>query len=322
MIHTYHKTQLAASTYDLLPITKSLEAVQDIEIEGFDPLLLGNMPGAFVGISPENIVVTRLATPTFQNYVGLARPLDEWLSFLDRSITNNKNYKQLVINFQDRTSWKEYARCHVLEEMCSSERFKDHLFVVTMSKDSDFYHQIGHYQNLNETEQFIEHLLEHIESEASGYAYPEKIRNQLFPKAARLLAHAVSRIFFNSKNVLTRNNRLDFIEIYYLLLQASIINIIKPNVVSFTCKDSIDISMPAAALYIIFSKFIEGKEITRHDENQIKAYLLGIPLVERGRALFEDRFMRMVSALKVVEAALDHDMKQFQKKIHKYILLA
>lgn len=319
LTHAYQKVQLAAGMFDVFPIVKSLEALQDFEIKGFDPLLLGNMPGALIGVNSEKMIITRLATPTFQDYVSRATPLNEWLSFLDRAVKINKNYKQLIINLQDRTSWKEYARCHALEDMCLSERFKGHLFVVTMSKDSDFYHQIGHYQDLNETELFIEHLLEHVESEVSGYAYPEDIRKQLFPKLARLLAHAVSKIFFNSKNVLSRNNRLDFIEIYYLLLQAEIINIIKPNVVSFTCKDAIDVSMPSAVLYIVFSKLLQGKELTLHDEKQIIAYLLGTPLAERGRALFEDRFMRMLSALKIIEAAVNNDTEQFQKSVRKYI---
>ena len=318
----YEALTKGAKPYSHTPLARVLDALQDPDIRGYDPLLLQNIPSHLFTLDypHHHLSVIRMATPTQQDYINKAFVNEEFKGFI-RSLSKDKPARMhLLFNLQDRTSWREFARSRVLEELQKKEEFAKHLYVVTQTKDSDFYNQAGPYLDLNQVDVFIEHLLEHSASENSGYYYPPKVQQALFKKFAPALAKKIHELFFASKNVLSRSARMDFIELFYLFMQLKMIEIVSPTSVSFTCKDAIDIGMPASCELFYLLKLINDRPLSHEEEAYMKVLLFGVPLITRGRNLFSDRFTRMNSMIKVVEAAIeDQGMKEFMQKFSEKI---
>lgn len=318
----YEALTKGAKPYSHMPLARVLDALQDPDIRGYDPLLLQNIPSHLFTLeyAQHHLSVLRMATPTQQDYINKAFVNEEFKGFI-RSLSQDKPArKHLVFNLQDRTSWREFARSHALEDLQKKDEFAKSLYVVTQTKDSDFYNQAGPYLDLTQVDIFIEHLLEHSASENSGYYYPQKVQQALFGKFAATLAKKIHELFFASKNVLSRNSRMDFIELFYLFMQLKMIEILSPTSVSFTCKDAIDIGMPASCELFYLLKLINDRPLSKEEEEYMKVLLFGVPLITRGRNLFSDRFTRMNSAIKVVEAAIeDQGTKEFLRKFNEKI---
>ncbi len=300
--------------YAHVPLLNVMEALQDFDITGYDPLYFQNMPSCIFDLftKGKRIALLRIPSPTTQDYINKAQVSEEFKAFL----RSEPDRQLLVFDLQDRTNLRESARAHALEELQKKGEFTKSLSVVSMTKDSDFYHQIGPYEELNQADVFIEHLLEHISSENAGYYYPEKVHKALFPGFSKKLAWAIHKIFFSEKNVLTRHARLDFIEIFYTLLQLKIVEVVKPAMVSFTCKDAIDIGMPAAAELFVLLKLFNQRPIGEAEEEYMKVLLYYPSINYRGRLIFPDRFSRLNNMTKMIESAIE---EQGDKEFHAHI---
>ncbi len=312
----------AMGSYAHVPLLYVSEALQDFEISGYDPLVLHNMPTAIFDLFPKGkrLAVLRIPSPTTQEYIHKAQVSEEFKSFL-RALAQDVSAKELLLfNLQDRTNIKEHARSVALEDLQKKDEFAKVFCVVSMTKYSDFYHQMGPYQELNHAELFIEQLLDHISSENSGYFYPQKVKKALFNGFSEKLAKACHMVFFGGKNVLSRHNRLDFIELYYTFMQLKIIEVMQPGSISFSCKDAIDIGMPAACELFLLLKLINDRPLSSSEEDYLKVLLYGPAISYRGRLLFPERFSRLNSMTKVIEAAREeHGTKEFHDSITHWV---
>lgn len=317
----YEALSIRAAEYAHAPLIKALDALNDPEVIGFDPQLLQNLPSSLFELRypGKTLTILKLPSPTHQKTIQEACVTEEFKSFL-RSLSHDKPKRHhLLINLQERTSWREHARSKALEELQSQEEFAKTITVVTMTKDSDFYFQVGPYHNLNQTDIFMQQLLEHIESESAGYFYPLKVRKALFPGFAKSLANAIHKIFFAGQNVLPRSSRMDFIELFYLFFEMKIVEIVDPDSLSFTCKDSVDIGMPQTIELILALKLMNERPLSKTEEEYIKALLFGTPLLVRGRNLFSERFTRMNSIIKIIEEIVEESgKKEFANDLKAY----
>lgn len=318
MAQDYDALLHAMNQFSHVPLLHVIEALQDFEITGYDPLLLQNMPGCIFDlfIKGKRTSILRIPSATSQEYINKALVCEEFKSFL-RSLSQDATAKELLFfNLQDRTSSKEHARCKALEDLQNKDEFAKILSVVSMTKDSEFYHQTGPYQELNHADVFLEQLLEHISSENSGYFYPAKIKKALFSGFAEKLIHAIHKVFFGGKNVLSQRNRLDFIELCYTMIQLKIVELVQPGSISFSCKDAIDIGMPASCELFLLLKLINARPLSASEEDYLKVVLYCPAITYRGRLLFPDRFNRMNSMSKLIEAAIEeHGQKDFHQNI-------
>lgn len=312
----------AMQHYSHVPLLNVIETLQDIDINGYDPLLLQNMPTSIFDLFPKGkrLSVLRVPSPTSQEYIHKASVAEEFKAFL-RSIGADTNPKEfLLINLQDRTSLREYARCNALEDLQKKDEFAKTFSVVSMTKESDFYHQIGPYQELNHADLFVDHLIEHTQSENSGYSYPAKVKKVLFGGFAQRLAHAIHTIFFGRKNVLSRHSRLDFIELFYNFMQLKIIEIVQPSFLSFSCKDGIDIGMTASCELFLILKLLNSRPLSAEELDYLKVLLYSPSVCYRGRSLFIERFSRMNSLTKLIESVSEeHGSKALHQAINEQI---
>lgn len=286
------------------PLNKILTTLEEGMCHEYDPLLQGNLPSKLYTLyfQDSKIQFARWPSPTYQEFIHKAAVNEEFKAFLYGCSHERVINKVLIFNFQDKTTWKEQARSKVIEDISNYESFTRHIEVVTMNKDTDFYYQLGSYSQNNHADIFIKNLKEQVISEDDGYFFPSSLKKEL-QKFIPETIEAIHRIFFSNKNTLVRENRLDFIEIFYLLLQLKIIEILKPNMVGYSCKDGLDITSAAAAELFIFLKILNQEHLSENDQEQLDLMLYGPCLMTRERLMIPDRFNRMLSAIKAIESA-------------------
>lgn len=289
------------------PINKILEALQEGIYRDFDPFFQGNIPTQLytLYVQESKILFARWPSPTIQEFIHKVSVLDEFKGFL-RALAHGHNFNRcLIFNFQDRTAWKEHFRCNSLEDLPNHESFTKHIDVVTIAKDTEFYHQLAPYHQDNHAETFIKHFKEHLSDENCGFLFPGPIKKVVFDGFIDGIMKGIHQIFFSGKNVLVREHRLDFIELFYFFLQLKILEITKADIVGFTCKDAVDTSQGASALTFVIFKLLNQQRLSEHDREQLDLMIYGPSLLFRERVIHHERFHRMLSAIKVVESVRD-----------------
>ena len=111
----------------------------------YDNLHLLNIPQHLYSLSSDKqqIAVTRMPAPIHQEFIQKAEVLDGFKMFLRAYANKNVVGKHLFLNLQDRSSWREFARCKALEELQEVEDFDKRITCATLAIDTEFYHQLA-----------------------------------------------------------------------------------------------------------------------------------------------------------------------------------
>ena len=183
-------------------------------------------------------MVLKMACPTSQILIQKAQIIEEFRGFLREGVQTHRRH--LLINLQDRLSWQESARCHAVEHLQSCAEFTQGLVVVSLTKQSSFYHQSGKYVQGSSYAEFAASAYAQFTSEEnSGWFIPVQTKEEGLVSWYRSAFDFIHQMFFASKEILTRQERMDFIGIFYLLLMLKLIEIFEPTSISFTCKDGV-----------------------------------------------------------------------------------
>ncbi len=292
------------------PVLKALKLFKDdVQLSGFHPIAQQNLPSQMYTIASDEVHISciRLPSPTSQEAILKAEVIDEFSSFIRSLGSETKNQRYLLINLQDRTSWQEHARCIAIEEIQKNSDFSNALMVVTLPKNADFYMQAGPYLHLNEAKEFIRQFLEQISSaESCGFYFPPSINQNEIMQFSKEAMKIIHQVFFSGNEILLHKNRLDFIEIFYLLFILKLIEIFKPDILSFTCKDAVDTGAAASAEMFALLRMMNDPSHWSKEEKDFLLWMLYSPaLVVRERAIDIQRLSRMVSALAIVNAEIE-----------------
>jgi hypothetical protein len=302
------------------PIHKIIDAIEDGQYHEWDPLIHGNYPSKLFSLFVQEgrCLVYRWPTPTHQEFINKAAITEEFKAFLRETVHEHRLKKSLLINFQDRITWKEHYRCAAIEELQELASFDKHIDVVTLTRETEFYHQSAPYNTENIAEHFIKQFYEHLIDENCGYFFPKAMKKNLKETFIKDGLKAVHRIFFSDKNVLTKDQRMDFIEIFYLFLELKIIELSKPDLVGFTCKDGLDVTLSSSSLLYLFLKMLSQERLSEMDKEQVDLMLYGPILLERERVMIGDRFNRMLSAVKTIDSVRSQfGQANFIKIVHE-----
>ena len=124
----------------------------------------------------------------------------------------------------------------------------------------------------------------------------------------------IHRFFFNGKSSLNQEERQDFIEILYQLLNLKFVELSEASSMSFTCKDGLDTGAIQTLTFFSFLKLISNQEMGERERQKMHLLLFAYPVLIRNRPTQAEGFLRMVSCLKRVENALaKHSKGQFHK---------
>lgn len=316
----YAALQRALKFHPSGPLKKMLNSFESGRYKSFDPLHQGNLPSQLYNIysGDKRISNIHLPSPTHQEYINKVHVLDEFKSFLRSYGANNSNDVHLIVNLQDRTSWKEHSRSVAIEELASNALGNSALVVVTLAKETAFANQLSPYDVDNHFEAFEAHFKEHFGDESSGYFFPPAIGASLNSAFVDQAFDGIHKMFFSGKNVLTREERLNFIEIFDLLLILKLLDLSRPTSFSFSCKDGVDLGASSSALLYLFLKLMNENAFNDEDWKLINSVLYGPSLMMRERAMLHERFQRVLGAFNSVEFVyreLGH--KNFAKQVRE-----
>lgn len=301
------------------PLNKILSALENGTYHAFDPLIQLNIPTELFStyVQERKCLFLRLPSPTHQEYIQKVFINEEFKAFLRACSHDHDVGKCLIFNFQDRGSWREQFRCEALEDVPHHESLAKHIDVISIAKDTDFYHQLTPFHQENHAEVFLDNFKAQLMDENSGFYFPDSINKEI-QRFAKEALNTIHRIFFTGKNVLHRDERMDFIEIFYFFLELKIVDLIKPEVVFFTCKDALDIASSAGTQLFILLKFLNQERLSEHDREYVDLMLYGPCLLFRERLMLQERFNRTISTLKCVEAIqYQFGLQAFSKLINE-----
>ncbi len=298
------------------PLNKVLGLLEEGDYNYFDPYRQMRLPETIFEVDSNDIRthVHILPSPTKQESIHEATVTEEWLGYLHARASENA----VLINFQDNTSWREYARAQILEKLHSGTGFDEFLKVVTLPKDTEFYHQEMPYDDIHQLSAFKNHLRDQILGEHTGFYFPDEVKEHITAEWIEGMFSFVSRMFFSGKNVLSRDARLDFIEIFYAFLELKIVEVLHPEDLFFTCKDGVDISPTAASVFFFLLKLLNGTPIVEEEIDHLTRILYKPSLLSRERGLLEGRAERMLGAIKVMESATNDLSDKFRKELTAY----
>jgi hypothetical protein len=296
------------------PLVKVLNILEENSINVFDPLTQGNLPAQLYSLyfNEEKVDCLHLPCPVKQEVIDKVSIVEEFKAYISNLRTSHPDKKILIINMQDRTSWREYVRCKALEELQFQDEYADNLVVATLAKDTEFYYQLPPYLEDRHAEQFIKQLKAQILDEKSGFFFPKEIRKQLADGFIDDLASAVHRIFFHNKNILLQEHRMDFIELFYAFLELKLIELTKASMFSFSCKDGVDIGSASSALLFGILKLLHEEQLSESDTEYLDVLIYGASVLVRERMITPERFKRMINAIKVFETTREeHGLSNF-----------
>ena len=162
------------------PINIVLDQLERGDVRGFDPLNLGNFPSVEyeVIVGDKKHLIARWPTPTMQESINKVSVCEEFKGFLRDGLADRLYKKCLLVNFQDRLTWKEYYRANALEALNHSKEFSTCIDVVTIAKDTDFYYQQAPYQTCNHTHTFINQFEEQLKEGSGGFLFSEQVEKK------------------------------------------------------------------------------------------------------------------------------------------------
>lgn len=304
------------------PLYKVLELLKDERHRYFDPIVQENLPHRWFDLIVDSQVYAnlRIPVPVRQDFIHRASVTDEFKGFLHWCASEDHRGKHLLINLQDRTSWREHQRCKVLEELQDRADFAKTFCVVTLACDTEFYHQMAPYADNNHATTFLKQFQEHLESDDSGYYFPGHLRKSLLGGWLGKLLRGVHIAFFNNRNVLLRRDRLDFIQVTYLCLVLKILELKGATTFSLTCKDGVDLGSSMSAMLFAFLKILSKEQFGQGDMDYLRLMLFGPAILIRERNIIPERFTRAQSAIKsLAQGKEDHGWSKFQELLQGHI---
>ena len=302
--------------YPNVPILKTAEMFNNKEqLTGFDPLSKGSFPCQLFDFKYHGMDISciRLPSPTYQLSIDEGHIVEEFHGLLRYFETQSIPKRHLCIHLEDRLSWREHTRSILIENL--STVYPETFYVITLPRSTPFYLHSEEYAQVHDASMFMQQLIDQVTSEeVCGFYFSKNINKKSMFAYAKSIVHGIHDAVFNGKKVLTPHNRSDFIEIFYLLLTLNAIDLVKPDVLSFSCKDGIDTaSVSAATLYAVL-KILRDKEAIAwsEEERDMMLWLLHIPaLSERGRTVNTQDLHGQIHALSALESAMSADGKAF-----------
>ncbi len=299
------------------PLNRILDEIEHSPFAGYDPWMQKNLPNR-VGVLEEGnkrIEIMRLPTPTIQEQIETPKLLEEFKTFIEGL---EPTEKLLLLNFQNRNSWKEGPRSRLIEDLENREPYKEPVEVVTLEVDSDFYEQLSPYDTTNDATKFKESLRERLGSKEGGYFFTLEMEDQLFPLFVDETIEEVHQLFFEGKNRLTQPERRSYIDLVHLFISWKLVDLVDPAYVAFSCKDGVDTSSTAYALMWYGHIAFNGRLFGQTERDQLNTLLFAPPVIIRERDIQPARLDRFIQTLRTIQEASQHlGEKNFVEALRK-----
>jgi hypothetical protein len=283
---------------------------------GYDPLMQNHLPEGLFTFELGEKPVHCLKIPSFwrQEFIQKAEIVKEFDALMRSFTMGEKEDKLLYVGLQDRTSWQDFARCSALEEVCKKEQYYRRIYLFCLAKHTDFYHQSSEFSDMSCASSFIETFYEQVMGGAQSGFYLSESLSPHVKKWLKPILSFVHSAIFKEKLILTKEERLDFIDIAYLYLVAMSLEVTGASFITFGDKDGVDASAAQTSLWYALNA-LQGGRAMSDEERGMFLYLLYSPaLLLRERAVDERMFQRVASAIERIEKAMIQNKDTFKKE--------
>lgn len=282
-----------------ITLARMLEELETAQVYQFEPLIDGSLPHHLCEFSWADrvIPVVQLPSPTRQERIDSAVPSEAFQVALHHLVPETGSV--LIINLQDRTGWRDGARCQAIEGLQASDEIGSKVFVLTIARDGEWYRQEGTFETLSSAKRFKEILVEQILGET--VRQPKGI--DLPRESLKNLIDVLHATIYGGRNTLTRTMRCELIDLVHIFLILRAVEETRPGCLLVCCKDGVDITGTAIGGLFSFLKFFNRRLFSEEERDWLGTALFGLPLIERERLLFPDRYSRMINLIKVLEGA-------------------
>lgn len=318
--HRYQALKKVLLKHPSGPLIKTLDLVEEKKARQFDNFLQRNLPHQLYHLffKGGHMTHVRLPCPTTQDQVDKASIVPEFTAFLEANKQGKKKKKHVLFNLQDRTSWREHARSVALEELQDLEEFHSVFNVVTLAKNTEFYHQVSLYEKESRADVFIQNFKDQIRGERAGFFFSVHLSHRVLGTFLDQVMDGVHQLFFEKKNVLSREDRLAFIDFVYLLIELKVLDILKPESFSFTCKDGVDTGSVESTALFVLSHFVNDQKFEEKDGDFLSVLLFAPALLMRERGVHPDRMQRFLGFVKRLESSVgEAGALAFRKKFRR-----
>jgi hypothetical protein len=247
-----------------------------------------------------------MPTPTTQESIERAEIVPEFFAYLRHLVASRQ--RLVIINLQDRTTWKGHSRSLLLEELQKHAEYAETLLVVTLAKETEFYYQDGPYVEINKSSDFLDQFQMHLEDEQSGYYFPPALREVLFPEWTRALLEKIHLLFFEEKNTLTVKARRAFIDITHLFIALKAADFFDPQYLTFLSKDGLDLGACEVVELLVLLQGSKKEGWHSKELAKLSALLFGQTLLIRERNIQKKCFERFLQAIKWLEIEREGDV--------------
>jgi hypothetical protein len=272
----------------------------------FDAQRGSNVPYALFdfSITHHSIRVLRTGSPTMQRYNyetftyhGDATITKEFEMFIENLWIKGK--KLLFVGLQDKNErivGSEHQRIEALIKL--HEKFPKTFILIVLAHDSEFYHQTEAFKFLNSADEFKERFLSEMQSAKGGFYFPENFKNW---EVIKILLDEVHADLYLDKTVLSLQERLNFIEIFYTRITFKFLSLSKVDYLINCCKDSIDRAAIRNTLLQYLLLIFYKKENSPEHLNQLYTYLHAGAFLVKKRSL-NSRKDRLLEIFKLLES--------------------
>ena len=284
---------------------RMLEELKKRQIYTFEPLIDGAIPHHLCDLSWADrvIPIVQMPSPTRQDRIDAAIPTEIFQVALHRIV--REEGPVLIVNLQDRSAWRDGARCLAIEGLSG-----DGASVLSLPRDGEWYQQEGDFEKLSSAKRFKEAMVLQILGEGvHGITVSED--------SLRHLIDELHTAIYGGRNSLTKTMRCELIDLVHLFLILRAIEEVKPGSVLVCCKDGLDITGTAIGGLFSWMKFLNQRPFSEEEKTWLGTAVLGLPLIERQRLLFPDRFRRLVNLIKVLEEGAFTD-PSFVRAVEKF----
>lgn len=302
----FHKLANLNHEHKMCKTQTLLESAQGHYNIGFDPHLKGNIPYIVgtLNVGDKERKLMRIGSITMQKGMNKAEVIAEFKGYLTALLLQGKSH--LYISLQN-----DIAKSYGGDERDRNRAIKDlqsefkNFFAVVLAQDSPFYKQVdGHGKALGtqQSNEFLDHFYKEMFGENTGFYFPQSWKNDpVFTNNIRDLLKSVHTILFNKNDQyasveLSREEKLDFIEIFYSYLSVFLMDYSRTDNVNITCKDAIDRAGKMNSLILQLFLTIEGK--ANHERYQrVHQVLTHMPAMwVKGRPILGHRRGRLITA--------------------------
>lgn len=310
----YFQLKRILDQYPSGPLFKMIDVINERSIT-FCAMQYNNLPCHLFTIQygQMSTAILRIPSPTIQTTLEEAHVLDEYKGFL-RSLRDKKQMRLMIINLQNRLSRKEMARAKAIEELQKEGEFISTLLVVTLSNTLG---SVLYAASKGNPEVLHKELLQVLKNpEEFGLYFPQMFQEKKWSLFFAKIIPSILHVFFSKKKNYNQQDCLDFIELFYFFFSLKILEIEKPQFLSYVCKDAVDDSTAKNFTLYMGTKILQGSfASTKKEEEYIKWLLFTPALMIRERAIQSSCFTTSCSSLQLLARTVEKNKAALFKEL-------